>query len=185
MPRQHTALALAASFVLFGQTPPRKPDVIYVPTKPEVVDAMLTLAKVTRNDVVYDLGCGDGRIVIAAAKTYGARGVGIDIDPDRIRESNANARAAGVADKVRFIQADIFSDDVHFRDATVVMLYLLQSLNVKLKPKLWNEPAAGTRVVSHDFDMGDWAPERVVEIGNSVIYLWTTPKRLAGSTPQL
>src|SRR5215218_8021322 len=130
-------------------TPSRAPDVIYVPTPADVVKAMLDTAGVTKKDVVYDLGCGDGRIVIAAAEEYGARGVGIDIDPARIREAKANAAAAGVAERVRFLQADLF--ETNLRPATVVTLYLLESLNLKLQPKLVTELKPGTRVVSHAF----------------------------------
>ena len=151
--------------------PERRPDVIYVPTPQAVVEKMLQLAKVTARDVVYDLGCGDGRIVIEAARRYGARGVGIDIDPERIAEARANARAAGVTHLVQFQQADLFESD--FSNATVVTLYLLPSLNLKLRPKLWKELKPGTRVVSHDFDMGDWNPEQTVRIDNRTVYFWT------------
>lgn len=151
-------------------TPERTPDVIYLPTPPEVVKAMLQLAKVSGSDVIYDLGCGDGRIVIEAAKSVGARGVGIDIDPERIAEANANARAAGVASRVQFRQDDLFQTD--FREATVVTLYLLPSLNVKLMPRLQRELKPGTRIVSHEFNMGDWKPDQVVKVGPRTIYLW-------------
>ena len=135
----------------------RTPDVIYVPTDQAVVDEMLRMAKVAKDSVVYDLGCGDGRIVITAARRYGARGVGIDIDPDRIAESKENARSAGVAGRVRFVQADLFQTDFH--EATAVMLYLLTSLNVRLRPILLRQLKPGTPVVSHDFMMGDWQPD--------------------------
>jgi tRNA G37 N-methylase Trm5 len=150
-----------------------KLDVPYVPTPQEVVDEMLKLAKVTKNDVIYDLGSGDGRIVITAAQKYGARGVGIDIDADRIKEANENAKKAGVADRVKFIQQDIFQSD--FKEATVVTLYLLPAINLKLRPKLWKELKPGTRVVSHAFDMGDWKPEKVVEVNGRTVYYWTIP----------
>lgn len=158
----------------------RKPDVIYVPTPEEVVEAMLKLAKVGKDDVVYDLGCGDGRIVITAAKKYGARGIGVDIDPQRIKESNENAQKAGVTDRVKFMQADLFTLD--FKDATVVMLYLLPQLNLKLRPKLLSELKPGTRIVSHAFDMGDWKPEQVVNVPSDdhperTIYYWVVPPR--------
>jgi predicted RNA methylase len=159
-----------------SQAPLRDPDVIFVPTPQPVVDAMLKLAKVGKSDVVYDLGCGDGIIVISAAKQYGARGVGIDINPVRIKESNANAIAAGVTDLVTFRNADIFADSTNFSEATVVTLYLLPSLNVKLMPKLLKELKPGTRIVSHSFDMGEWKPDQVVEVENRQIYLWTVPK---------
>ncbi|NJY62764.1 methyltransferase domain-containing protein [Salinimicrobium sp. CDJ15-81-2] len=150
-------------------------DVIYVPTSDTVVDAMLKLAKVDAGDVVYDLGSGDGRIVIAAAKNYGARGVGIDIDPERISESNENAREAQVTDKVEFIEADLFKSD--FSEATVVTLYLLGRLNERLKPMLMEQLEPGTRIVSHAFDMGDWEPEETQSVDGTTIYLWTIPEK--------
>ncbi|MFI5177046.1 MAG: class I SAM-dependent methyltransferase [Vicinamibacterales bacterium] len=160
--------------------PLHPPDVIFLPSADEVVQAMLKLAKVTRRDVVYDLGCGDGKIVIAAARQFGARGVGIDIDPARVDEARANARTAGVADQVTFFLGDIFDETIPIRDATVVTLYLLPSLNQKLRPRLWSELAPGTRVVSNSFDMGrDWPADRTEHVGNFTIYLWTVPKRAA------
>ena len=154
----------------------REPDVVYVPTPTPVVDAMLKLARVDGDDVLYDLGSGDGRIPIAAAKNFGTRGVGIDINPVRVREANANARAAGVTDLVSFRQEDLFEAD--FSEATVVTLYLLPVLNVKLRPKLLAELRPGTRIVSHAFDMGtEWEPERTVTVDSSTIYLWTVPER--------
>lgn len=154
----------------------RTPDVIYVPTPPEVVAAMLKMAAVTKNDVVYDLGCGDGRIPVTAAKEYGARGVGIDIDPQRIKEANENAKQAGVTDKVKFMEADLFTTDIS--EASVVTLYLLPSLNLKLMPKLMKELKPGTRIVSHSFDMGtEWKPEKTEEIEGRTIYFWTIPKK--------
>ncbi len=155
--------------------PPRGPDVIFVPTPDEIVDAMLRLAAVTAKDTVYDLGCGDGRIVIAAAKKYGARGVGIDIDPERIKEANANVKAAGVTDKVRFIRGDLF--EANISEATVVTLYLLTDLNLKLRPKLMKDLNPGTRVVSHAFNMGDWKPEKQESIRGTTVYLWRIPAR--------
>ena len=149
----------------------RGPDVVFVPTPPQVVDRMLDVARVGRGDVLYDLGCGDGRIVIEAAKRFGTRGVGIDIDPQRIAEARANARAAGVEHLVQFRNADLFETD--FSEATVVTLYLLPSLNVKLRPKLWKELRRGARVVSHDFDMGDWKPLQTHQLGNRTVYFWT------------
>ena len=153
----------------------RSPDVIFVPTPNEVVDKMLEMAKVTPKDIVYDLGCGDGRIVITAAQKYGVRAVGIDIDPKRISEATANARAAKVTDKVRFIEGDLFEADIS--EATVVTLYLLTRLNEKLKPKLLKELQPGTRVVSHAFDMGDWVPEQKAQVAASTVYLWRIPGR--------
>jgi SAM-dependent methyltransferase len=152
----------------------RSPDVIFVPTPPEVVEAMLKVAKVGPTDVVYDLGSGDGRIVIAAAK-LGARGIGIDIDPQRIKEANENAKQAGVTDRVRFLNQDLF--ETNFSEATVVTLYLLPSLNVKLRPKLLAELKPGTRIVSHAFDMGDWKPLTTLDVGGRSVYYWTVPPR--------
>lgn len=153
----------------------KAPDVPYVPTPPSVVNAMLDLAKVKKGDLVYDLGCGDGRIVIEAAKR-GARGVGIDIDPDRIAEARRNAAEAGVSDRVQFRQQDLF--DVDLRDADVVTLYLLQAVNMRLRPKLLEELRPGARVVSHAFDMGDWEPQDVAHVDGSTAYLWIIPKQV-------
>jgi precorrin-6B methylase 2 len=153
----------------------RSPDVIYVPTPPEVVAAMLKVAKVTKDDVVYDLGCGDGRMVVAAAKDFGARGVGIDIDPQRISEAQANVKQAGVGDRVKIMEADLFEADIH--EATVVTLYLLPSLNLKLMPKLLRDLRPGTRIVSHAFDMGDWKPEQTLEVDGRTVYFWTIPAK--------
>ncbi len=149
------------------------PDVPYVPTPQRVVDRMLELAEVTADDVVYDLGSGDGRIVIRAATEYGARGVGIEIDSALVRKARRNAEEAGVADRVAFRQGDLFEADIS--EATVVTLYLLPSVNLKLRPKLFEELAPGTRVVSHDFDMDEWEHEDRVEVGNDAIFLWTIP----------
>jgi ubiquinone/menaquinone biosynthesis C-methylase UbiE len=135
---------------------------------------MLRLADVKSTDVVYDLGSGDGRIVISAAKDRGARGIGIDINPERIREANLNAQKAGVSDRVQFLQQDLFQAD--FSDATVVTLYLLPDLNVKLRPKLLRELKPGTRIVSHAFDMGDWKPEQIVEVDGRTVYYWVVPE---------
>jgi predicted RNA methylase len=155
--------------------PIRTPDVIFVPTPQEVVEAMLKLAQVGPNDVLYDLGSGDGRIPITAAKMFGIRAVGIDIDPQRIREANEAARVAGVTDKVRFLNQDLFTTDI--REATVVTLYLLPSLNLRLIPKLNSELRAGTRVVSHAFDMGSVQPLEREEVNGRTIYYWRTPLR--------
>ena len=151
------------------------PDVIYVPTPQDVVARMLELGAVGPGDVLYDLGSGDGRIPIAAAKKFGIRAVGIDVDPERIREANENARKAGVAKLVRFRQEDLFEAD--FREATVVTLYLLPDLNLKLRPRLLSELKPGTRIVSHQFDMGDWKPARKIEMRGRTLYLWTVPGR--------
>ena len=160
-----------------AQQPLRSPDVIFVPTPQEVVDAMLKLAKVTKNDVIYDLGSGDGRIPITAAKTYGARGVGIDIDPQRIKEATENLKTAGVGDRVKFLNQDLFTTDIS--EATVVTLYLLPSLNVKLIPKLNKELKPGTRIVSHAFDMSadgtERKPRETLNVNGRTVYFWTIP----------
>jgi ribosomal protein L11 methylase PrmA len=163
------------SVALAQEAPARRPDVIYVPTPEAVVEAMLQVANVTKNDIVYDLGCGDGRIPVTAAKKYGARGVGIDIDPQRIKEANANVEKNGVGDRVKIVQGDLFEQDLS--QATVVTLYLLPSLNVKLMPKLMKELKPGTRIVSHAFDMGDWKPEKELDVEGRKVYFWTIPKR--------
>jgi cyclopropane fatty-acyl-phospholipid synthase-like methyltransferase len=154
---------------------PERPDVIYVPTPMAVVDAMLQLAKVTSADVVYDLGCGDGRIPVTAAKKFGARGVCIDIDPERIREADENIARSGVGDKVRTVQGDLFQQPLG--DATVVTVYLLDSINERLLPKLRRELKPGTRIVSHAFRMGTWAPEQTLTVDGRRIFFWTIPPR--------
>lgn len=154
--------------------PLRQPDVIFVPTPPEVVDAMLKLATVTAKDLVYDLGCGDGIIVATAAQKMGARAVGIDIDPQRVKEANERVQKAGVTDKVKIMNADLFETDIS--PATVITLYLLPSLNQKLIPKLNKELKPGTRVVSQSFDMGEQnPPEKTVDVNGRMVYLWRTP----------
>jgi ribosomal protein L11 methylase PrmA len=157
------------------QETPRRPDVIYVPTPDDVVEAMLQVANVTKDDIVYDLGCGDGRIPVTAARKYGARGICIDIDPQRIKEANENVQKHGVGDKVTVMNADLFATDIS--EATVVTLYLLPSLNVKLMPKLMRELKPGTRIVSHAFDMGDWKPEKELDVNGRKVYFWTIPKQ--------
>jgi ribosomal protein L11 methylase PrmA len=171
MRRIFIAMLLAIALPAAAQN--RTPDVIFVPTPQEVVDDMLRLADVKKGDVLYDLGSGDGRIPITAAKRYGVRGVGIDIDPDRIKEAAANAKKAGVGKLVDFRLDDIFKAD--FREATVVTLYLLPDLNVKLRPRLLSELKPGTRIVSHQFDMGDWRPDKKLESNGRVVYFWTVP----------
>lgn len=150
------------------------PDVPYVTTPAAVVDSMLMLADVTRHDVVYDLGSGDGRIPIRAAQKYGARGVGIEIRPDLVEQARQSAREAGVADRVAFRQGDLFEADLS--GATVVTLYLLPAVNVDLRPKLLRELQPGARVVSRNFDMGSWTPDRTVEVGGNTLYLWRIPE---------
>jgi SAM-dependent methyltransferase len=149
-------------------------DVPYVPTSMNVVDGMLELAGVTDDDVVYDLGSGDGRIVIRAAEKYGARGVGIEIDEELVEEARQNADSAGVADRVTFQQGDLFDADIS--EATVVTLYLLPTINLRLRPKLFEELAPGTRVVSHDFDMDEWEHDERIEVGSSALYFWRIPE---------
>jgi tRNA G37 N-methylase Trm5 len=164
-----------AAVAVAQEAPVRRPDVIYVPTPEAVVEAMLQVANVGKNDIVYDLGCGDGRIPVTAARKYGARGVGIDIDPQRIKEANENVVKNNVGDRVKIVQGDLFEQDLS--PATVVTLYLLPSLNVKLMPKLMKELKPGTRVVSHAFDMGDWKPEKEIDVEGRKVYYWTIPKR--------
>ncbi len=154
--------------------PARTPDVIYVPTPERVVAAMLDLAQVGKDDVVYDLGCGDGRIVVAAAQRGARKAVGVDIDPERVAEARANVRAAGVGDRAAIREGDLFQQDLS--DATVVTLYLLPDLNLRLKPKLL-ALRPGTRIVSHAFDMGDWKPAQVRQVDGKTVYLWTVPAR--------
>ncbi len=179
---RHCVLLLLVLGCATAQKPPlRPPDVRYEPSPPDVVRAMLRLAEVTSRDVVYDLGCGDGRIVITAAKEFGARGVGIDIDPARIAESEENARKAGVSGRVRFRTEDLFEADI--REATVVTLYLWPWVNLKLRPKLLRELRPGTRVVSHCHDMGDWTPERQIEVDGHRIYLWRIPEKTRQASP--
>jgi precorrin-6B methylase 2 len=153
--------------------PERAPDVPYVPTPQGVVDDMLELAGVKPGDVLYDLGSGDGRIVITAAKRYGVHGVGIEINPEHIHEAEANARAAGVQHLTEFRQQDIFK--AHLGDATVVTMFLLPSVNTRLKPKLLGELRPGTRIVSHAFEIEGWEPDRIVESDGSTLYLWVVP----------
>lgn len=156
----------------------RLPDVIYVPTPQPVVDAMLKMAQVRRDEMVYDLGCGDGRAVITAARDFGARGIGVDIDPQRIEESQANASNAGVTDRVEFKQEDLFK--MNFADADVVFLYLLPALNVKLRPRILDELRPGTRIVSHAFSMADWEPDQHAQVNGRDILFWVVPAKVAG-----
>ncbi len=178
-------IAVVSISVAAAQTaqPKRQPDVPYVPTTEEAVKAMLKLADVKKTDVVYDLGCGDGRIVIAAAKDFGAHGVGIDINPVRIGEAKENARKAGVERLVRFEENDLFQADIH--EASVVTIFLLSEINLKLRPKLLRELRPGTRLVSNTFDMGDWKPDKQATVGEEYqedflshrLFLWIVPAR--------
>jgi SAM-dependent methyltransferase len=157
-------------------------DVPYVPTPHEVVTVMLEIGQVGPNDLLYDLGCGDGRIVITAAKRYGTKGVGIDIDPERIAECRTNAAAEKVENLVRFLNQDLFKTD--FSEASVVTLYLLSSVNLKLRPKIFSELRPGTRIVSHDFSMGEWQADKkdelFVQYKNHYIYFWVVPANVSG-----
>jgi SAM-dependent methyltransferase len=174
-PRSAAAVAAALCLAVPAGALAREPDVPFEPTPTAVVDAMLQIATVRPGDVVYDLGCGDGRIVVRAAQ-LGARGVGIDIDPVRIAESRARARAEGVEQRVEFRQGDLFEADV--RPATVVTLFLWPQVNLRLRPRLLAQLRPGTRVVSYMHDMGDWKPEREVEVvGGRKVYLWIVPQR--------
>ncbi len=174
-----TAVLLGALTAFASSVPAneREPDVNYIPTPQDVVDDMLRLVDLRPGDVLYDLGSGDGRIPITAARRYRIRAVGIDIDPERINEANENARAGGVAHLVEFRQEDLFAAD--FRDASVVTLYLFPDLNLKLRPRLLAALRPGTRVVSHRFDMGDWQPDKTLTIGDTVVYFWTIPQPAA------
>lgn len=164
--------------------PPEAPvrlDVIWVPTDLALVTEMLTLAGVTRDDVVYDLGCGDGRIVIAAAREFGARGVGVDLDPGLVRDARANAARAGVADRVSFRVQDLFDTDL--REATVVTLFLSPEINLRLRPKLLGELRPGSRIVSHRFGIGDWQPEKTVMLTLDERPNWLFVWRVPGPAP--
>ena len=169
------AVSVASAPAAFAQAAPqeaptRRPDVIFVPTPEEVVEAMLQVANVTKNDIVYDLGCGDGRIPVTAARKHGARGVCIDIDPQRIKEANENVAKNNVGDRVRVMNADLFATDLS--EATIVTLYLLPSLNLKLMPKL-RELRPETRIVSHAFDMGECKAEKEIDVNGRRVFFWT------------
>jgi SAM-dependent methyltransferase len=156
-----------------------KLDVPYEPTTYEIAQEMLRMADVRKDDLVYDLGCGDGRIVIMAAQERGARGVGVDLDPDRIKESVENAKQAGVTDRVSFFRQDLFKTDI--RKATVVMLYLWPEVNLRLRPRLLKELRPGTRVVSHSHSMGEWTPDGTSEVSNHRLYFWVIPANVSGT----
>jgi len=172
-----SALAIAASLpaasVGARQIRPPSPDIHFVPTPTAIVDAMLKLARVTPTDVIYDLGSGDGRIVITAARRYGARAIGIEIDPELIKEATRNARKAGVADHVTFIQADLFKTDLS--EASVVTLFLSPSINRRLEAKLKRELKPGSRIVSHRFPIDDWKPDEDLKVKGKHVYLWRIP----------
>ena len=171
------ALAVASTGAQPLKPLDKEPEVPYVPTHERIVAEMLKVAKVGKSDVLYDLGSGDGRIVITAAKKFGTRGVGVDVDPVRVKEARENAAKAGVADRVKFLQQDLFETDI--REATVVTLYLLPEVNLRLRPKLLSELKPGTRVVSHNYDMGDWTPLKTLQVRvpeDHTIYYWVVPR---------
>ncbi len=179
----HCIMLTGASFLaiqaLDAQTP-QTTDYLhinapYVPSPEKVVEAMLNLAEVKSGDVVYDLGCGDGRFVVQAAAKFGARGVGIDLNPERVAEARQNAQKAGVSDKTNFIENDIFKEDFH--EASVVTLYLLPDMNARLEPKLLKELKPGSRVVSHSFTFPNWKAEKQMVVNGSTIYLWRVPAK--------
>ena len=188
-PTSHLRIRLAAATAMLafgllpstagGQQPARTPDVHFVPTPMDVVEKMLSVARVAKTDRLFDLGSGDGRIVITAAKRFGTRGVGIDIDPQRVSESKKNADTAGVTQLVEFRQADLFETDL--REASVVTLYLLPQLNVKLRPKLFAELKPGSRVVSHAFHMGDWEADGQYDVNGRSVFYWVMPAKVEGS----
>jgi precorrin-6B methylase 2 len=177
--KQLSRLLLLLMIAVFSYQSSYAQDVPYVPTTPEVVNAMLTLAEVNSDDVLYDLGCGDGRIVVAAARDFGAKGVGVDSNPVRIKESNQNAENNGVQDKVEFHEQNLFETDIS--EASVIAIYLLNSVNLKLRPKFLEELEPGTRVVSHAFDMDDWEPDAHREVDNRDVYLWIIPENVSGT----
>ena len=166
------AFVLTGFFAITGCGP--QVDIHYVPTPEPVVDAMLEMAEIEPGDVLYDLGSGDGRIPITAAQRYGIRAVGIEIDPALLRRARSNAEAAGVAHLVEFREADLFDTD--FSDADVVALYLGDMLNLRLRPVLLDQLDPGSRVVSHDFNMGDWVPDERRLVANRDVYKWTVPE---------
>jgi SAM-dependent methyltransferase len=174
-PRNHEAVPWEGLQIAKGASP----DVPYVSTPHAIVDEMVRLADVKASDVAYDLGCGDGRLVIAAVKKTGCRGVGIDIDPERIKESRANARAAGVQDRVRFVEQNFFASDI--REATVMLIYLFPDVNIRLRAKFLSEMKPGSRLVSHAFDMGDWKPDNSASIGAQRVYYWVIPANATGT----
>jgi len=174
-PRNHDSVSWDGRQLALGASP----DVPYVSTPHTIVDEMVRLADVKSDDVVYDLGCGDGRLVIAAVKKTGCRGVGIDIDPERIKESRVNARAAGVEDRVRFIEQNFFASDI--REATVMLIYLFPDVNIRLRGKFLSEMKPGSRLVSHAFDMGDWKPDNSASVRAQRVYYWVIPANATGT----
>ena len=183
VPALSLLLAAAVAVGVHAQTaaPQKAPDVPFVPTDEKIVTKMLEMAQVTKTDHLIDLGSGDGRIVITAAKRYGARGMGVEIDPALVQKARENAQAAGVADRATFVEGDLF--EANIRDATVITMYLLPDLNMRLRPKLLNDLKPGTRIVSHNYDLGDWKPARTatVSVGGieHTVYFWVVPPRAA------
>jgi precorrin-6B methylase 2 len=172
------ALALGLSLSLHASKP--QLDAPFVPTAQEVVEAMLEAAQVGEEDIVYDLGSGDGRIVITAAKKHGAaRAVGVELDPELVEKSRGNAEQAGVSDRVEFIEGDLFEAD--FSEATVLALYLWQKMNIRLRPKILSEMQPGSRVVANVFDLGEWEPDEVSDVGGRRVMVWIVPANLAGT----
>jgi precorrin-6B methylase 2 len=172
------ALVFALSLPALAQQPSVQRDVPYVPTPEHVVKRMLELADIKKGEFMMDLGSGDGRIAIAAARDYGARAVGIDIDPQRIKEANENAAKAGVTDRVVFKQENLFETPI--KDANVITMYLLTTVNMKLRPRLLEELRPGTRLVSHAFSMGDWEPDVYEKVDGRDVYLWIVPAKVSG-----
>ena len=171
--------ACAAIGMLLGTDPAAAQYVPYFPTPQPLVDRMLEMAQVKESDFLVDLGCGDGRIPVTAAQRYGARGLGVDFDAQRIVEANDNAKKAGVVDKVTFRKEDLFETDI--RSASVLTLYLSLSINIKLRPRILETMKPGARVLSHDFNMGDWLPDKTERISSRVVYLWVVPAKVAGN----
>ncbi|MBD1822485.1 class I SAM-dependent methyltransferase [Cyanobacteria bacterium FACHB-DQ100] len=159
---------------------PRRPDIAFIPTPQSAIETLLETLQVNRSDVIYDLGCGDGQVLITAALKYGARGVGIDIDPARIEAAQMKAEQAGISDRLTFREQDLFES--RFEDASIVVLYLLPHLNLRLRPALLEQLRPGTRIASIDFDMGDWQPEKVIKLEieeETTLYFWTVPAAIA------
>ena len=182
--RRHTAqpvrlLALGAAAMLFSTPCAQAQYVPYFPTPQPLVDRMLEMAELKESDFVVDLGCGDGRILVTAAQRYGAKGLGVDFEAQRIVEADENAKKAGVSDKVQFRKEDLFDTDIS--NATVLTLYLSLAINIKLRPRILETLKPGARVLSHDFNMGDWLPDRTERISSRVVYLWIVPAKVGGN----
>jgi precorrin-6B methylase 2 len=175
-------LTLSTMSIVSAQTADRQTsDIPYVPTPPAVVEAMLAMASLGADDVLIDLGSGDGRIVIAAAKQFGARAIGVELDHALVRESRSNAVREHVSNKAEFVEGDLFRQDLH--TASVVTLYLTPSVNLRLRPKLLKELAPGSRIVSHRFDMGSWRPDKTLVVDGETVFLWIVPRRTKLGAP--